>query len=224
MSLKIMLVDDIPIFLQRYKDIIEVDSDFEVVCQASSGSEAVELAAQYNPDVILMDIQMENDDAGIVATRKILSRNPNIKIIAVTVHDDDEIILSAFDAGVCEYIMKTESDESIVQTIKSVIGMEKQKNRVNELVRNELVSMRKERESLLYCATLISRLSRTEIEVLKLLCDGKTYQEIADIRLVEHGTIRVIVNKISKKLGGKKIRDIIGQLNRTGVMKLLNKF
>ena len=204
MSLKIMLVDDIPIFLQRYKDIIEVDSDFEVVCQASSGSEAVELAAQYNPDVILMDIQMENDDAGIVATRKILSKNPDIKIIAVTVHDDDEIILSAFDAGVCEYIMKTESDESIVQTIKSVIGMEKQKNRVNELVRNELISMRKERESLLYCATLISRLSRTEIEVLKLLCDGKTYQEIADIRLVEHGTIRVIVNKISKKLGGKK--------------------
>ena len=224
MSLKIMLVDDIPIFLQRYKDIIEVDSDFEVVCQASSGSEAVELAAQYNPDVILMDIQMENDDAGIVATRKILSKNPDIKIIAVTVHDDDEIILSAFDAGVCEYIMKTESDESIVQTIKSVIGMEKQKNRVNELVRNELISMRKERESLLYCATLISRLSRTEIEVLKLLCDGKTYQEIADIRLVEHGTIRVIVNKISKKLGGKKIRDIIGQLNRTGVMKLLSKF
>ena len=224
MSLKIMLVDDIPIFLQRYKDIIEVDSDFEVVCQASSGSEAVELAAQYNPDVILMDIQMENDDAGIVATRKILSKNPDIKIIAVTVHDDDEIILSAFDAGVCEYIMKTESDESIVQTIKSVIGMEKQKNRVNELVRNELISMRKERESLLYCATLISRLSRTEIEVLNLLCDGKTYQEIADIRLVEHGTIRVIVNKISKKLGGKKIRDIIGQLNRTGVMKLLSKF
>lgn len=224
MSLKIMLVDDIPIFLQRYKDIIEVDSDFEVVCQASSGSEAVELAAQYNPDVILMDIQMENDDAGIVATRKILSKNPDIKIIAVTVHDDDEIILSAFDAGVCEYIMKTESDESIVQTIKSIIGMEKQKNRVNELVRNELISMRKERESLLYCATLISRLSRTEIEVLKLLCDGKTYQEIADIRLVEHGTIRVIVNKISKKLGGKKIRDIIGQLNRTGVMKLLSKF
>ena len=219
-----MIVDDIPIFLQRYKDIIEVDSDFEVVCQASSGSEAVELAAQYNPDVILMDIQMENDNAGIVATRKILSKNPEIKIIAVTVHDDDEIILSAFDAGVCEYIIKTDSDESIVQILKSVIGMESRKNRVNELVRNELVNMRKERESLLYCATLISRLSRTEIEVLKLLCDGKTYQEIADIRFVEHGTIRVIVNKISKKLDGKKIRDIIGQLNRTGVVKLLSKF
>ena len=224
MSYKIMIVDDIPIFLQRYKDIIEVDSDFEVVCQASSGSEAVELAAQYNPDVILMDIQMENDNAGIVATRKILSKNPEIKIIAVTVHDDDEIILSAFDAGVCEYIIKTDSDESIVQILKSVIGMESRKNRVNELVRNELVNMRKERESLLYCATLISRLSRTEIEVLKLLCDGKTYQEIADIRFVEHGTIRVIVNKISKKLDGKKIRDIIGQLNRTGVVKLLSKF
>ena len=224
MALKIMIVDDIPIFLQRYRNIIENDSGFEVVCQATSGSESVEMVEKYNPDVILMDIQMETDDAGIVATKKILSKNQNVKIIAVTVHDEDEVILSAFDAGVCEYITKTDSDETILQTIKSIIGIENHRNKVNDLVRNELVTMRKERESLLYCATLVSRLSRTEIEVLHLLCQGKTYQEIADIRFVEHSTIRVIVNKISKKLGGKRIRDIIDQMNKTGVIKLLEKF
>lgn len=83
--------------------------------------------------------------------------------MAVTVHDDDETILSAFDAGVCLYITKTDSDEVIIQTIKSIVGIEKQKNKVKEIVRNELVAMRKERESLLYCATLVSRLSKTEL-------------------------------------------------------------
>lgn len=71
MSLKIMIVDDIPIFLQRYRNIIETETDFEVVCQATSGHEAVELAEKYNLDLILMDIQMETDDAGIVATKKL---------------------------------------------------------------------------------------------------------------------------------------------------------
>ena len=223
--INVLIVDDMPIYIKRHERALAKRHDvYNVAGTACSGGEAYELAKKLKPDLILMDIQMETDDAGIVAARKIKEELPDVKIIAVTIHEDDEIILSAFDAGICEYIIKTDTDENILDTIDNAISMEGQCNKINNLIVKELVNMRKERESILFCANLISRLSRTEIEVLKMLCNGMTYQEIADVRYVEHGTIRVIVNKISKKFAGANIRDVINDMHKNGIIKLLDNF
>ncbi|HAL63597.1 MAG TPA: hypothetical protein DCO93_04035 [Clostridiales bacterium] len=221
----VLIVDDMPIYVRRYERILSLKSDvYTIVGKASTGADAYEIAKEKKPNLILMDIQMETDDAGIIASRRIIEILPDVKIVAVTIHDDDEIILSAFDAGICEYIIKTDTDENILSIIDSVVGNDKQRGKVNDLIVKELVNMRKERESILYCANLISRLSKTEIEVLKLLCKGMTYQDIADARCVEHGTIRVIVNKISKKFAGANIREVIKDMQKNGIIDMLEKF
>lgn len=128
------------------------------------------------------------------------------------------------DAGIVDFILKTSTQYEIITAIRDAYDFETTQSNVNNIVKDEMLKLRKERDSFLYCANLISRLSKSEIDILKLLCEGKKYKEIAETRFVEESTIRVMVNKISKKLSGDNIREIIKQMNLNGIAKMLEKF
>ena len=92
--INVLIVDDMPIYIKRYEKTLSIRKDvYNIVGTATSGAEAYEIAKNTRPDLVLMDIQMETDDAGIIAARKIIEDLPDTKIIVITIHDDDEIIL-----------------------------------------------------------------------------------------------------------------------------------
>ena len=223
MPIKVLLVDDMEKLNRHFSRMLSAEDGIEVVGTALGGAEAVELAKTLMPDVILMDIQMETDWAGIDASREILRENPKIKIIVFTIHDDSETIINAYDAGVVDYILKTASPEEVIGAIRDAMRFDDTQKRVDRVVKDEMVKLRRERDSFMYCVSLISRLSASELETLKLLCEGKKYREIADERYVSESTVRVMVNKITKKLAGENIRNIIKQMNENGIAKMLDK-
>lgn len=223
MPIKVLLADDMESFNRHFSKMLEKETDIQIIGSATSGFEAVNMARELSPDVILMDIQMETDWAGIDASAKILKENPKIKIIVFTIHDDSETIINAYDAGVVDYILKTASPEEVIGAIRDAMNFDDTQKKVDRVVKDEMVKLRRERDSFMYCVSLISRLSASELETLKLLCEGKKYREIADERYVSESTVRVMVNKITKKLAGENIRSIIKQMNDNGIAKMLDR-
>ena len=222
-KISVLLVDDIEQYRNRFAKILSNEDDVEVIGVAESGKEAVLMALELKPDVILMDIQMENDKAGIDATREILKVLPDTKIIILTIHDDNENIFDGYEAGICDFILKTSTPEMIISTIRDTMNYSDIHKRINNIVASEMVKLKRERKSFLYCLNLMTKLSRGELEILLLLCQGKKYREIAEERFVAESTVRVMINKISKKFGDDNIREIIKQMNENGFDKYLEK-
>ena len=222
-KISVLLVDDIEQYRNHFAKILGNEDDVEVIGVAGSGKEAVLMALELKPDVILMDIQMENDKAGIDATREILKVLPDTKIIILTIYDDNENIFDGYEAGICDFILKTSTPEMIISTIRDTMNYSDIHKRINNIVASEMVNLKKERKSFLYCLNLMTKLSRGELEVLLLLCQGKKYREIAEERFVAESTVRVMINKISKKFGDNNIREIINQMKENGFDKYLEK-
>lgn len=220
MAIKVLIVDDMVEFQRHFTMLLENETDIEVVGIASSRREAVALYEELHPNVVLMDIQMESDDAGILATKEINAKGDNVKIIILTIHAGSENIMDAYMMGATDFITKTAPVAEILSAIRNAMDEASQWNNANRIIRNEMIKLKKERESFLRIAVLISRLSKSEMEIVKMLCEGKRYSEISAARFVEEVTIRGMVNKISKKVG-MPIRKFIEELDHNGIDRLI---
>ena len=105
-KIRVLIAEDMEPIRRKYVKIINSSEDLQVVSDVESGEDAVKQAKETKPDVILMDIEMETPDAGIRATQRILQDDPGIRIIILTVYEEDELIFTAFQLGVCDYILK----------------------------------------------------------------------------------------------------------------------
>ena len=122
------------------------------MADVENGIDACKKASELKPDVILMDIEMECKDAGIRATGEILSENPEIKIIILTVYEEDELIFSAFRLGACDYILKNASEEEILQ---GIIGADHKSSPIRpeiaDKIRNEFQRVKTYESSFFLC-------------------------------------------------------------------------
>jgi len=219
-KIKIMIVDDLEKISEFFEKVIGSEEDMVVVGKASSGEEAVEKAELLHPDIILMDIQMETDDAGINATKKIKENNPDIKIIMLTIHDDADIIFNSYLAGAMDFMLKNSSVVKIIKSIRAVNSNSLQmRAEVAEKILGEMARLKNENSSMLYMTNLISKLTNTEIEILKLVYNGYKYKQIAQMRSVEEATVRTHVNHILTKLGFRNMKEVIRTLEGLGVME-----
>ena len=116
--IRILIADDLLPLCKRYKNYINKTSGMETTGIANSGTDAVKLACQLRPDIVLMDIEMETRTAGLEASEQILNALPDTKIIILTVYEDDEFVFNAFQLGVCDYILKNASREEIISCIQ----------------------------------------------------------------------------------------------------------
>lgn len=210
--IKVLIVDDMEQYRNYFKSLLATQNNIEVAGIAVSGSQSVMMARSLSPDIILMDIQMESSVAGLSATSKILKENPEIKIIILTIHDDSKTIMEAYMNGITDYLLKTSSPYEIIMAINEAATGSSTKHRINTIIKNEMIRLQRERDDFYQCFKLLSRLSKNELEILGMLCEGKKYRKIADERFIEESTVRCIVSKISKKLGGIPIRDLTKKL------------
>ncbi len=218
-KIRIMIADDIPLLLEDMSELIGRQEDMEVVGTACSGKEIVELAKEKEFDILLMDIEMENLNAGITAAEQLREELGEINIIFLTVHDTNEMILTAMGAGAVDYIVKGCNDEEILNHIRSVYdGNPIMERKVHDVVMREYVRLQKSEKSLLFFINNISGLTATERELIKKLLEGKTVKEIARERCVETVTIKTQIKGLLRKFGcsrTKEVTKIINDLNLT---------
>ena len=199
--IRLLLVDDQEIFREGLGELLSLRENIEVVGQAGNGEEAISLTAKLQPDVILMDVRMPGCN-GVEATRSIHNCYPWIRIVVLTVFDDDEYIGQSLQAGAIGYLLKRTPAEQLVTAIRSAhsgysqLGPTIAPKVFAHLSPQSSVSMLKHQ----------SRLSKRELEVLQLIAQGKNNQEISRELYITEGTVRNYVTRILRELG---LRDRI---------------
>ncbi len=207
---KILIADDFQLLREDLTDLINNQRDMEVAGTAASGKEIVTLAKSTTYDLILMDIEMETMNAGIVATEEIRDENPEAGIIFLTAHETKEMIVTAMGAGALDYLVKGCEDEEILYHIRCALkGNPVMSNKIHETVMQEYARLQKSERSLLFFINNISKLTSTEREMIKLLLYGYKVNEIAGIRCVEPSTIKTQIKGLLRKFGCSRTKEIV---------------
>ncbi|SRR6266446_4814249 len=199
--IKILLVDDQPLFREGLRTLLSVHADFEVVGEAGNGEEAVRLARILLPSVVLMDLQMPLLD-GVAATRRLQQELPGCRVIVLTTFDDDEKVFDGLRAGAIGYLLKDASSEKLSEAIRSAARGE---SFLQPSVAAKVVAefARLSKRSVI-SDTTIEQLSTRELEILCLIAGGASNREIAGALYLAEGTVKNHVTNILGKLG---VRD-----------------
>lgn len=193
-SISVLLVDDHAMVRQGVKAFLVTQPDLSVVGEAGSGAEAVKLAAQFIPDVVLMDLIMPDMD-GVEATRKVKQVSPRSQIVVLTSYHEDEHIFPALKAGALSYILKDVSAEELASAVrKAATGEAVLHPRVAARVIKELQGRREN------ALNPFTELSEREFEVLKLIAEGMSNAEMAAKLVLSEKTIKGHVSNILSKL------------------------
>ena len=193
-KIRVIIADDSDFVRDGMKIILEVDEDFEVLGCASNGREAVRLAEETHPDVILMDIQMPEMD-GIEATKLIVEKELG-KVLILTTFDDDQLVQKALQNGAKGYLIKNHTPEHLKQMIKSVhqgTGVMEEKI-LESLAKGSLAGGRE-----LGAGFDPSGYSERELEIIQAVADGLSNKEIAARLYISEGTVKNYITTILSK-------------------------
>lgn len=190
--IKLLLVDDHQMVRLGLSSYFSIQDDMEVIGEAEDGQEGVNQALSLRPDVILMDLVMEGMD-GIEATKEILAQWPEAKIIIVTSFIDDEKVFPAMEAGASGYMLKTSSASEIADAIRSAYEGD-------TVFEEEVTQKIIERDHMPQEYLLHDDLTNRETEILQLIAQGLSNQEIADECFITLKTVKTHVSNILSKL------------------------
>ncbi|WP_312098955.1 response regulator transcription factor [Niallia sp.] len=190
--IRVLLVDDHEMVRIGVSSYLSAQIDIEVVGEAENGKRAVELALELKPDVILMDLVMEEMD-GIEATRQIVEAWEDAKIIIVTSFLDDEKVYPALQAGATSYMLKTSKASEIARAVRETF--QGQIVLEPEVTDKMMTKMREKKATPLH-----EELTAREMEILLLMAEGKSNQEIADHLFIALKTVKTHVSNILSKL------------------------
>lgn len=212
---RILLADDTPLFRRAIATLIDEQGDLVVVGQADTGAEAVELATELRPDLVVLDVEMPVMD-GIAAARRIREVLPETRIIMLTVWEDDEHLLEAVRVGVHGYLLKDLRPEELYDMVRSVMRDETPVS--PPLVSRLLAALRQSgRPTPVVPAGDRPELSRRELEVLRLVADGLSNKEIGSRLSITEGTVKNHVHNALAKLGVENRIQAAGYIVRNGL-------
>ncbi len=190
----VMIVDDHEMVRRGAASYLEAQPDIAVVAQAGSGAEAVKLAQEFIPDVVLMDLVMTGMD-GVEATRKVKNISPRTQIVILTSFHQDEFIFPALQAGAISYLLKDVKATELVEAIRRAARGEATLHpRIASRVIKTFRSLEPE------AATPFTVLTEREMEVLKLIAKGSSNDQIAEQLVISVGTVKGHVSNILSKL------------------------
>lgn len=207
-TIKVLVVDDQVLICDGIAKLLEGEREIEVVGKVYSGQEAIEKAEQLNPDIILMDIRMPDVD-GISATKAIKAKNSSIQVIAISVYEDDSLIMGMFQAGAVGYILKDISLENLVNAIKNVY---RGTTMINPRISRKLLSLISQNQS------TGEMLTPRELEILRELARGRSNKEIAEELYVSESTVKTHISHIFRKLNIKNRSEAILYAIKKGII------
>lgn len=197
--IKILIADDHGVVAEGLKHLVEAQPDMQVVATVGDGREAVRLAREAQPDVVLMDLSMPELN-GADAARAILERDPKCRVIVLSMYSDREYVRRALKAGAAGYVVKRSAAKEVVEAIRAVFGGGRYLSpKVADVVIGDYADDKREDP--------LARLSAREREVLQLLAEGRTGAEIAQRLSLSQKTVETYRARLVEKLG---IRDVAG--------------
>ncbi len=222
--INVMIVDDISSLCTRYEGILSQAEDIRVVAVANNGYEAILKSAVTQPDVILMDIEMESKYAGITTTQQILAQFPDMKVVILTVYDEDAMIYAAFQAGACDYIQKTATPAMMLQCVRDAYHERSvMKPTVARKIRTEFKRIKDNEDSLIYTLYLVQLLTDTERDILYAFHSGMTQKEICQARYIEPSTMKTHMRNILHKMKCRKMEDVLKKAESCGFFYYMDK-
>ena len=194
MSIKILLVDDHHVVRHGLALLLNSEASFEVIGEATNGLEAVRLAQELSPDIIVMDLIMPIMN-GIQATEQILASAPDMRILILTSFSDQEYAIPVLEAGAAGYLLKENNPEELIDGINKIISGEKQ---IHPKITDELLAAIQQSRK----PTQFSHdaLTKRELQVLKEITNGKSNKEIASTLFITEKTVKTHVSNILCKL------------------------
>ncbi|WP_079527233.1 MULTISPECIES: response regulator [Halobacillus] len=204
MTTKIVLIDDHKLFREGVKRILDFETSFEVVAEGDDGDVALELIEENNPDIVLMDINMPSMN-GVEATAEITSRYPDLKIIILSIHDDENYVTHALKTGAQGYLLKEMDSDALIDAIKVVSeGGSYLHPKVTHNLVAEYRRLSETKEGNAYRAIEYRKplhlLTRRECEVLQLLADGNSNRGVAEALYISEKTVKNHVSNILQKM------------------------
>ncbi|CAG9622525.1 response regulator transcription factor [Sutcliffiella rhizosphaerae] len=209
-KIRVAVIDDHDMVRKGLLAYLVTEPSIEIVGEGSSGKAAIEIARKEKPDVILMDLLMENG-TGIEATKEIITFLPECKIIIITSYFDDEQVFPAIEAGAYSYLLKTARAEDIIKAIEKAVRNEPV---IEPKVANKMINRFRAPSKALH-----DELTERELEVLMCLGDGLTNQEISDTLFIGVKTVKTHVSNILSKLQVADRTQAAIYANRHGVLR-----
>ena len=213
-KIRILIADDHGLVRRGAGSVLRSRQGWRVVGEAANGREAVERAIRLKPDVVIVDIGMPELD-GLEATRQILEAVPDTKVLVLTMHESDQMVRRALDAGARGYLLKSDLTECLVKAVKAIVdGKRFLTPKVSEIVLDGFLGTKNERRE-----RVAARTTPREIEIIRLLAEGKMNKEIAAQLGIAVRTVETHRATIMLKLGLHSLADLIHYAIRQGLHK-----
>ena len=203
--LKLLIVDDHPVFRQGLRDVFETDSQIQVVGEATDGADALALTKELEPDVVMMDINLPTS-SGIQVTRTITTQLPGTKVVMITGYDEPEYMFHSLRAGASAFCSKDMPPESLIRTVLTVYAGNYVLNdqvlteeEVQKWIQRRMDRFGKRPSDDALGSSL--SLSPREMEILELLCQGASNKDVAQQLGISYQTVKNHVTSILHKLG-----------------------
>ncbi len=211
-SIRILIADDHDVVRKGLRTVLETQEDWQVCAEASTGQEAVALATQVQPRIIVLDLEMADLD-GLEATRQIKKQNPDMEVIVFTMHDAEYLIHEALRAGARAFVLKAEGGRTLIEAIRCAI---QQKHflppRASESVLNTFLQAHAEGDG-------TTSLTDRESQVVHLLAIGRSNKEAATALGISVKTVETHRARIMRKLGIRSVVDLVRYAIRQRIIK-----
>jgi DNA-binding NarL/FixJ family response regulator len=200
-EIRVLIAEDQQLVRRAFSTMLSIEPDIKIVAQAADGAEAIQLARQWRPDIVLMDLQMPRV-GGIGAMKRILEDVPDARIIVLTTFDTDELVFEAISAGAHAYLLKDSNEAEILETIRAVhAGQSRLSPKVAGKVMDEFRRQRPSGVAALNDDEPDDEpLTDREEKVLALVAKGRSNKDIAETVFLAEGTVKNYVSKIMEKL------------------------
>jgi NarL family two-component system response regulator LiaR len=203
--LRVIVVDDDPLARRMLRDVLQ-EAGIVVIAEAGGGREAIELSNYYKPDVVVMDLVMPGID-GIAATRQIVGQTPDVRVIMLTSSDSEEVGLMTLRAGASGFLSKGVGLDALPRALRCARDGEAVVSR--QLTMRLIEGMRRVREDGAGMRPIRSPLTPREWEVLDLLCQERSTDDIADTLVLSVETVRSHIKSVLRKLGVRSRQEAI---------------
>ncbi|MCF7803426.1 MAG: response regulator transcription factor [Candidatus Marinimicrobia bacterium] len=213
-KIRVVLADDHTVVRESIRDLLNRTNKFEVVGEAATGSETIQLVQEVEPDVTVVDIGMPELN-GIEATKQLLRRDEDIKIIILSMYSNEEYISQVFNSGAQGYILKDSASEELIEAIQTVhTGGNYITSKLSTLIVNEYIKPKKK------AYDPLDELTEREREVLQLIGEGHTNQQIAEKLFISVKTVETHRTNLSNKLDIHNKSELIRYAVKRGIVTI----
>lgn len=210
-TINIVLADDHVLVRKGIKSMLEADTEIKVIGEAGSGKDALKVAKELKPDILVLDIRMP-EMTGLEAAAHLAEYAPETRAVILSMHDSEEYVVQALQAGAYGYLLKDTDKEEFIKALKQVYGGHKYfSGAVSHVLANQLLNVRPQ-VAARAAAEDLYHLTRREKEILRMVIDGKHNKEIADSLGKSLRTIETHRFNIMKKLG---VNNAVDMVNKT---------